>query len=207
MRSITRSGRRALASGLFLLVAAAVPTAGAAGTLATKVAALTANPTACSTRTLTQPFLPWGDTASYFLVADGTFENGTADWTLTGGAKAKAGGEPFLAGSTASSLDLPAGASATSPVTCVDPGAPTLRLFSMGAGSKVDVSVVIGKVAISVGTLAPTGTWAPTPVVLYLANALSVLSPTGTLNVSFRFTASGAEAHVDDIYVDPYRRT
>jgi hypothetical protein len=207
MRSISRSGRRALASGLFLL-SVAVPMAGAAtGTLAAKVAALTANPTACQARTLTQPFTPWSDTASYFLVAGGTFEGGATGWTLTGGAQARSGGEPFLAGSTASSLDLPAGASATSPVTCVDPGAPTLRFFAIGAGSKVDVSVLIGKVAVSVGTITPTNTWAPTPTVLYLANALSVLSPTGTLNVSFRFTASGAEAHVDDVYVDPYRRT
>ena len=40
----------------------------------------------CDNATLTQPFLPWGDSNSYKLVPGGDFEGSMSGWTLSGGA-------------------------------------------------------------------------------------------------------------------------
>ena len=74
----------------------------------------------CTPPAVSQPFAPWGDSASYALVPGGDFESGS--WTLQGGAQRVAGSEPYAATGTLGSwsLSLPAGSSAESPQTCVD---------------------------------------------------------------------------------------
>jgi hypothetical protein len=76
-----------------------------------------------------QPFLDWHDQASYFLVSGGDFESDTTGWTLADGAEVVSGGSPFREQSSASSLSLPAGASATTPAICVRKGDPVARIF------------------------------------------------------------------------------
>ena len=68
-------------------------------------------------------FLPWLDLATYTKAPDGGFEAGAAGWDLDRGAATVAGNEPYGVskdnGDT--SLRIPAGGAATSPVFCVGP--------------------------------------------------------------------------------------
>jgi hypothetical protein len=201
--------RRALAAAIFFIAVVAVPTASASSILTpltTPIATLAGTSTPCANRVLSTPFSPWGDSASYFPVAGGSFETGTAGWTLTGGASVKTGGEPFLAGSSGSALDLPSGSTATAPATCIDLSSPTVRAFMVGKGS-VTVSAIVGNAIFAIGTISPSGNWAPTAVLINVSNLLSALSTTGTVTTLFRFTATNGDVKIDDVFVDPYRRT
>ena len=120
--------------------------------------------------TLTQPFAPLGDSNSYKLVPGGDFEGSLTGWTLTGGARRVAGSEPF--GATGSvgkySMYLPAGASVQSPYTCVDAAYPMFRFFGRNNGllSIVAVSIVykeplLGPVAVPIGAVLLSPSWAP----------------------------------------------
>src|SRR6202012_5988904 len=129
------------------------------------------NTDACDNSALSQPFSQWGDTNEYKLVPGGSFENGASGWTLSHGASIVRGSESFGAtGSVgASSVYLPAGASVTSPFTCVDAAYPTFRFFARHTGllSTVLVSVVyklplLGlEVAVPVGPVALSPSWSP----------------------------------------------
>ncbi len=200
--------RRLLAAALLSLGAVTAPAASAASIsdLLTPVALVTGGAAPCTGRVLSEPFSPWNDSNDYFLVPGASFEGGATGWSLTGGAAVKPGGDPYVAGSAGSSLALPANASATTPWVCVDLGSPTLRFFATGRTGAVAVSVLTGRLALPVTTIYPGSSWQPTPSFLFFTNALSVLSPTGTTAVAFRFTAVGGATQVDDVYVDPYRR-
>jgi predicted membrane-bound spermidine synthase len=201
--------RRALVAAVLVVAAVAVPSASASSVLAsltTPVATLAGTSVPCANRVLSTPFAAWGDSASYFPVAGGSFESGAAGWTLTGGASLKTGGEPFLAGSSGDALDLPSGSTATAPGTCIDLSSPTVRAFMVGKGS-VTVSAIVGSATFVIGTINPSSSWAPTPVFINTSNLLSVLSTTGTVTTLFRFTATSGDVRIDDVYVDPYRRT
>jgi hypothetical protein len=166
---------------------------------------------ACDSATLTRPFSAFGDTTQYKLVPGGSFENGTSGWTFGHGAALVAGSEPFGAtGSVgSSSVDLSAGASVTSPFTCVDAAYPTFRFFGRNNGllSTVAVSVVykvplLGEVALPVGVVALSGNWQPSAQMLTASVVTGLLSG-GTTNVALRFTALTGNSQIDDVFVDP----
>jgi hypothetical protein len=202
-----RSARNLVTAAVLALGVIVAPAASAAslGSLLTPVALLTGKSDPCSGRVLSQPFAPWSDSATYFPAPGGTFESGAPGWTLTGGAAVTPGGNSYL--SDGSALSLPAGASATSPAICVDLGSPTVRAFTNSSRGTVVVSVIAAGLSLTVGTISPAGAWRPTPTMVFLTNTLAILSATGTTTASFRFTAVGGDAKVDDVYVDPYRRT
>jgi hypothetical protein len=165
----------------------------------------------CDNAELSQPFSPWGDTNYYKLVPGGSFEKGTSGWTLSHGASIVSGSEPFGAtGSVgASSVYLPAGASVTSPYTCVDAAYPSFRFFGRNNGllSTVLVSVVykvplLGAVAVPVGTVALSPSWQPSLPML-TASVLTGLLDGGTTQMAVRFTAVTGASQVDDVFVDP----
>jgi hypothetical protein len=162
--------------------------------------------------TYSKPFAPWGDSASYTLVGDGTFEGGAAGWSLAGGAKVVAGNEPFYVhGSGESrSLLLPRGSTATSPPVCMVLGRPKARLFAVapgGAGSmRVDVLSrnLLGILSVIDGGVVNAGSgWAPTqPLSLLGSNLSSALWATW---VQLRFRPIGdTSLAIDDVYVDPW---
>ena len=103
------------------IAAAAVPGASARSTL------LGLGGSSCPSSG-TQIFAAWGDTASYFLAPNGGVEGGSTGWSLGGGASVISGNEPFMA-SGSHALSLPSGSSATSPVICIGPNDPYVRLF------------------------------------------------------------------------------
>src|SRR5438132_1350426 len=127
-------------------------------------AAILSGPT-CSQGSLSQPFLAWGDTNSYSLIAGGDFEGSLSSWTLSGGAKLLAGSEPYKAAGALGkySMSLPPGASALTPFTCVNVAYPTFRFFARNEAlaSSLLVQVLyktpLGTLTASLGAVVPAG--------------------------------------------------
>ncbi|HTU78856.1 MAG TPA: hypothetical protein VMF09_08875 [Solirubrobacteraceae bacterium] len=196
--------------GLTLTAALALIAILPAAALASSAQAALISTATCNDATLTQPFLRWGDSNSYELVPGGDFEGSLAGWSLSGGAQRVAGGEPYeVDGSVgAHSLELPAGASAQSPFTCVTAAYPTFRLFARNEGllSSVIVQVVsqtaLGTVVLPLGVIAGSSQWQPTPPMLTGSIVTGALSG-GTAQVALRFTALGGGSRIDDVFVDP----
>jgi hypothetical protein len=171
----------------------------------------------CDNATLTQPFLPWGDSNSYKLVPGGDFEGSLAGWTLTGRAAKVSGSEPYGAtGSVGkSSINLPMGSSVQSPYTCVDAAYPTFRFFgrnngllSIVAASVVYKEPILGPVAIPIGLFALSPGWQPSAQMLTASFVQGIVNGllTGTTpQVALRFTAVTGDSQIDDIYVDPHK--
>ena len=204
------SARRVLPVGLLGALALAflpVTSANAASLISTD---------ACDNATLTQPFLPFSDSSQYKLVPGGDFEGSLSGWTLSHGATRVAGSEPFGATGVVgqSSMYLPAGATVQSPYTCVDAAYPAFRLFGRNNGllSIVAVSIVykeplVGATAVPVGTIALSGSWAPSATMYTLSAVQGVVNAllTGkTPQVALRFTAVTGSSQIDDLYIDPH---
>jgi hypothetical protein len=164
---------------------------------------------ACPSPTTT-PFAAWSDYANYAFVPDGGFEAGASGWSLGGGARVIAGNESFYVHSKTdkTSLSLPAGASATSPGMCISLLSSKMRFVARGdAGSKVKVQIIYRGLLSSVlgildgGTYTVGSGWKPSPQIGMLGGLLPLL----TSSVSFRFTAVGGAAAIDDVYLDPMK--
>jgi hypothetical protein len=165
----------------------------------------------CPSSTLSQPFLKWGDSNYYSLVAGGDFE-GSPGWNLSGGAQRVAGGEPYAVTGAlgGSSLALPVGASAQSPFACVGSNERTFRLFarSEGTGATMLATVVyqtpFGNVSVPVGIVALNSSWQPTPS-LHTGAALATAISNGTAQLALRFTSLKGALRIDDVFIDPRR--
>jgi hypothetical protein len=164
---------------------------------------------ACDNAWLTQPFAAWSDTSPYKGVPGGNFEGSLTGWTLTGGAHVVSGNESFDVAGGTHSLDLPAGASVTTPLTCVNAAYPTARFFSKGGGLLSTVAVqlvyqnpILGLVPLPAGVTTLSTSWKPTLPMLTLS-AVPGLLDGGTSQVAIRFTALLGPSQIDDIYVDP----
>jgi hypothetical protein len=116
-RSLTASG---LLAGL-LSVLAVSPALAKSSTTTQPV-----DTSACSDPQLSQPFLSAGD-ANWYTLAPGESADSldATGWTLSGGAQVH--GVQLDDGTTGSVLDLPSGASATTPPMCVSSDFPTAR--------------------------------------------------------------------------------
>jgi hypothetical protein len=202
-----RRASRALAcviAGLTLAgVSAALPVA----------AVQAATPAACPSTTLVQPFLKWGDDGYYSLVSGGSFEGSMTGWTLSGGAKVAAGGEPSAAGGSLGndSLKLPAGAAAQSPVTCVEPSDRTFRFFARSEGStamivaSVIYETVLGNTTAVAKPVALKDSWEPSPII-HTSAAKAIAIKGGFAHLWLCFTSTGGTARIDDVYLDPRMR-
>ncbi len=175
---------------------------------------LTASERDCGDETLSKPFAPWGDRANYKLVAGGDFEAPHSGWTLRRGAARVAGNEPWKVRGARhnTSLRLPAGSTAISPVACVGLAEPTLRFFARkqrGLLSTLAVSVYVETslgivVPLPVGVVLGNGTWKPTAPMLMVANLLPLL-PGDRTPVALGFTPLLGDWQIDDVFVDPRR--
>jgi hypothetical protein len=173
--------------------------------VALALAAPAAQAAACPEQPLERTFLPWLDPAWYHPAPDGGFE-GSGDWTLTGGAEVVDGNQPFLDGSR--SLELPAGATATTAPICVTVAHPTIRLFARNEGNplaplvvSVSFRTLLGlQVTLPVGVALSGEAWAPTLPLLVVGNLLS-------REARFTFaSAPGGDWQIDDVQVDPYSK-
>jgi hypothetical protein len=200
LTSFVRRARAALALSLV----------GGAAALAAGVAPASAGlGLACPSPTST-PFAIWSDNANYVFLPDGGFEGGGSGWSLSGGARSVSGNESYYVHSKTdkTSLSLPAGASATSPPMCISLLSSKMRFLVRGnPGASVRVQVIYRGLLSSVlgvfdgGTVSAGGSWTPSPAIGMLGGVLPVL----TQSVSFRFTAVGSAAAIDDVYLDPMK--
>lgn len=155
-------------------------------------------------------FAPWGDDSQYYFTQNGGFEDGSAGWTLGGGAAVVSGNEPFYvhSASDSHSLLIPGGASATSPSLCFGLLYPGVRFFAMSPSGTATIHVrviatgLLGALSVLDGGTATVGpNWSPTPT---FATTLSQLDiPVGTKSIQLQITATGA-VQIDDIYIDPF---
>ena len=166
----------------------------------------------CPLPSLSKPLIGYGDWRSYFTAPGGTFE--TSSWSLAGGATLTPGSGPLRLGAARSSLRLPPGASATSPVFCVDLDYPTMRFFStqrvLGSNSKLNVDVIypaLGTSKPKVATVSGTSSWALSKDVKLRPEL--VTSNSGWRFVKLRYSADWATTgdwRVDDVLIDPRMR-
>lgn len=182
-------------------------------TPAPALAAQAATATTCSTTALAEPFVRWSDHNLYELAPGGSFEGSLSGWLLQAGAQRVSGSEPFgVTGSVGSySLQLPKGAVAVSPATCVTAAYPSLRLFTRTStpGTKLTVSVIYpkgaGRVTMPVAVVYPGSSWQPT-VPISTGSMMGLLLGGPTSNMSLQFTTSLGSAQIDDIFIDPHGR-
>ena len=188
----------ALVAGIASLAGSAAPASAASSGLGL----------ACPSPT-TQAFTKWGDYANYAFAPNGGFESGSTGWSLSAG-KLALDNESYFVHSSADrySLRLSSGGSATSPAMCIGLFSGKMRFVAKGdPGAKVKVQIVYRGLLSSVlgildgGTYTVGSAWSPSPSVAMLGGVLPLL----TSSVSFRFTAVGGAASVDDVYLDPMK--
>jgi hypothetical protein len=161
----------------------------------------------CPTQQFSQPFASLGDTNQYSLLpgeSAGNFD-GTG-WQLTGGAKIVT--TKLADGTVGQVLDLPNGAAAESPVTCVSSAYPTVRsmIADLSGVQGVDVKMQLNTgtwgAALDMGTEKnPSSGWAA-------SRALQTHTQTITTTTPARFLLTGVttakgEYQVYNFYVDP----
>lgn len=197
---------RALAVAAAALVAAIAASGVAAGTVVPP----------CPSRTLTQPFLPWGDRDPYFLAPEGSMES-TSSWTLENGARRVVGNESFYVNSPADrfSLALPMGSAAQTAPMCVTVFNPTMRFFARNSGSpssalKVEVIYTSrdgSQRTATAGYVTGSGSWMPSPALFFLRYTAPAINGNGQTWASFRFRPIGwgGNWQIDDLYVDPLK--
>jgi hypothetical protein len=158
-----------------------------------------------------QPFTPWGDSASYCAFANLGFESGKTSWTVTGPTSIVAANEPWhVSGPGTHALQLGPGATALSsplPVNLLDPW---IRFFAHSAGANGSLHVQVqfrgltGNVTglLNFGRLKQGGfsSWHPTQDVL---STLALPLLTRTAQVKLTSQATSGKLQVDDVYLDP----
>lgn len=173
---------------------------------------------ACSYSGAEKVFSPWGDQRNYVLAPDGGFEAGGSGWQLNRGAAVVEGNESYYLNDAADSksLSLPAGSSAASPAVCMSIDTPSFRLVARNTGDpssqlRVEASYkLLGLIRTkTAGTLRADSAWAPTQsvsTVLTLSTIVGTLIPSA---IEIRFTPldSKGQWQVDDVYIDPFRRS
>jgi hypothetical protein len=204
-----------------LLAVAALGLLALTGTASAKEAETTRESvTTCEAPLIEQPFLSFKDTRDYVLAPGGSFEDAALDgWTVNGGAAITQGNEPFnlRRSDDGSSLSLPAGGSATSPMMCVDLNWPTMRFVAkQGHERDAELSVEVlypeaeGKKATwheakHFKAKLKDG-WRPSDDVKLSPDMGGKFA--GGRPVALRFTniSDRGSWQIDNVYVDPKRR-
>jgi hypothetical protein len=168
----------------------------------------------CEPRSITNPFVPWGDNADYVLAPDGAVENGAGEWTLRNGASVVDGNSPFYSNgpSDSHSLSIPQGGTASTATMCIGKEHPTIRFFAKNQSSsisnlyvQVEVETIFGReVSLPVGIERGNQNWEPSTSMRLVVNYLNI-APSAYTPVEFKFTARNGDWLVDDVYVDPRR--
>lgn len=161
----------------------------------------------CPTPAVSQPFLSWGDTAWYTPAPGVTPDSFTAaGWTLSGGATVTS--TTLADGQTGPVLDLPPGASATSPMVCVDSNEPTARMITqaVGTGASNDAArfyvTPVGSGTLTGGQPVNAGTqWAESrPVNVFRGNGAEDADLTLVSN------ETTGDVQIYDLFIDPHMR-
>jgi hypothetical protein len=171
----------------------------------------------CTSQVLQQPFTRWLDYFRYTLVPGGDFEGGAPGWSLSRAGVVE-GNESYDVRSAGDShsLSLGSSGSAQSAPVCVGIDYPVLRLFARNTGlptSALSVDVLFedtfGAVhSLPLGVVAGGPSWQPSLPVPIVVNLLPLL-PGERTAIAFRFRATGLGGNwrIDDVFVDPHRRS
>jgi hypothetical protein len=209
----------------------ALALAAAAVTPAAASAAVTATPApsaqACASTATTQAFAKFQDFADYSLAPGGDFEHGAPGWTLINAAVVDGNETAGIAGGSHSLL---LGASrfggaidATSPAFCVTADNPSFRFAiksntadAAASGLLVAIDYRVGNapwITVQTSTigLQPSRSWVPSAVSpLATKIPASVLATGLSVRLSFLAFPSTALAgglQIDNLMIDPYRRS
>ena len=150
-----------------------------------------------------QPFAPWSDTNDYVLTTGGSFEPGTAGWSLSGGATLVVDNAPNALDPATDSkaLYLPAGSTATSPCVTAPKILGIVRFFAKGIDTtgELRVEVLVKGKVYQAGSITSGSNWQPSPMLVSNAPAYK-----GAVTYQVRVIATGGDFTVDDVYFDPY---
>src|SRR4051794_41001106 len=194
---------KTLVTSLAAVAAFAVPAAAQAGPIV-------ADAPDCAAQGLSQPFLPFADPMQYTLLPGGTFENGNR-WN---GGSVVHGNQPWCGDDNGDhkSPSLAPGTKTTSPPICVGIDHPDLRFFATAHDPRASLRVDVlfedasGNVLTApIGAVSGNTGWSPTLPMAIGVNLLPLL-PDNYTAVAFRFSASGGDWAIDDVYVDPICR-
>jgi hypothetical protein len=165
----------------------------------------------CSTPPVGQAFLPWGDLNDYFLAQGGDFES-TSGWTFSGGARLVDGSEPFAATGRLgkSSLSMPEGSVALSPVLCLTPDNPLIRFFARAQDPSASLrgDALVSKPTsqvIGLGAVDGTLLWSAAKPMASGVNDV-LWDADKKVSLRLRFTADDGDWQIDDLFVDPQKR-
>ena len=64
---------------------------------------------------------------------------------------------------------------------------------------------LLGLVELPIGTVLPTSSWKPSPV-MFTLSAVGAAVAGGEAPLALRFRSLAGTWHVDDVFVDPYKR-
>jgi hypothetical protein len=209
--SLSQTSRRlALAAGTVVATLALAAPAMAGTALPSTLFAAQAPVNECVPAAMSMPFVGLGDLRTYVLAPNGNFSDMSGGgWRFTGGATVVSATRPVVGAGGV--LNVPAGATALSPLMCVDLDYPTARTWTAGTGS-LDINVVYpdskkGLSPKSVGSVVglKTGSWK-------LSSDFDVRPQiggkyAGWRRVAFQLTnTSKSSIQLDDFYVDPRMR-
>jgi hypothetical protein len=209
--SLSQTSRRlALAAGTIVGTLALAAPAMAGNALSLTLFAGQTPVNECVPAAMSLPFAGVGDLRSYVLAPNGNFSDVSGGgWQFTGGANVVSATRPVVGAGGV--LNVPAGATALSPLMCVDLDYPTARMWTGGPGS-LGIHVVYpdakkGLSPKSVGSVTglKTGSWKLSSD--FDVNPQMAGKYAGWRRVAFQLTnTSKSSIQVDDFYVDPRMR-
>ena len=204
---------RRIGRTLFATTVAAMALLAPAGTANAGILSQSAGP--CPSYAMSPVFAKWLDPMKYTLAPGGSFESASG-LTFTGGAKIVAGNESSYVHSKTdkSSVLIPRGGTVTTGPICVGLDKPTVRFFAKRPSfALLPLLTVEGVFTTKSGGTASL----PLIGVPLAGNSWSLQLPfitTGALlelgdttMMRFRIRALSGAWQVDDLYVDPWRRT
>lgn len=174
---------------------------------------------ACAATATTKAFSKFGDTADYTAAPGGTFEMGQKAWSLRG-ASLVTGNEPFFINSTRDvrSLTVTPTGTAVSPTFCVGVEHPTFRMIARRTTGSWGTLLVKLRWTEKTGQVNETtlasldgsahAKWAATPP-LKLATVLPLWKADQSVTAQLVLDPEnyGGAWQVDDVFIDPYRRS
>jgi hypothetical protein len=156
----------------------------------------------CVAPILSQAFSEWGDHNWYFL-APGQSATGfnAAGWTLSGGARLVT--TTLQDGSTGTVLDLPSGASATSPMICIATNYPLAKSLVRSVSGPPGIGFTVKYLATgnSKSTNVPSNNGWGSSVPMNLSP--SNISGWQPVELTYTATGKNTEYQLYNLYVDP----
>ncbi|MBO9534127.1 MAG: hypothetical protein J7513_14245 [Solirubrobacteraceae bacterium] len=166
----------------------------------------TAKPT-CNEPKVFKPFKAFGDTADYSFAPGGTFESGTAGWSLSG-ASVVSGNDTSGVYGGSKSLRIADGGRVVSPWFCVSEDHPTFRYTTKGGEVEMEIDyIIIGDDDVDDSLTGETNggsSWAPSQI-HGLANEIPAHKLAKGVLARLIWEAED-DIVIDNVLVDPYRR-